>query len=351
MRYNSFVKKTIYLKISNHEPLASQLQDAAEIIKRGGLVAFPTETVYGLGANALDSDAVRSIFVAKNRPSDNPIIVHIAEVADLEKYATRVPEIAHQLIKKFWPGPLTLVLEKSENIPFAVTAGSQTVTLRLPSHPIARELIKLAGVPIAAPSANTSGRPSPTTAQHVLQDLDGKVDMILDGGPTNVGVESTVLDVTVQPPMLLRPGEVTFEELQNFIPDLQLLSQLNAAENQVVRSPGLKYQHYTPNSSIILVHAKSKESFQQKAKELVQAAKLRSEKVAVLSLDELDETLSSLQLATKTPAQYAHLLFEAFRNFELQGVDLIVAQAIPAQGVGRAVMDRLTRAADQEIWL
>ncbi len=351
MSYNRQVKKTVYLKIKSLENLTEQLQEAAKIIREGGLVAFPTETVYGLGANALNPEAVKSIFVAKNRPVDNPVIVHIADRADMDVYAKDIPQLARVLARQFWPGPLTLVLQKADNIPQEVTAGAQTVTLRLPSHPIAQELIRLAGVPIAAPSANTSGRPSPTTAQHVLNDLDGKVDMIIDGGPTNVGVESTVLDVVVQPPMLLRPGEVTFEELQQLIPDLQLLSQLTTSETQIVRSPGLKYQHYTPKSSVILIHATSVELFKQKAKELVKAAEQKSEKAAILSLDELGEEVTPIQLAAKSPARYAAILFDAFRNFELQAVDIIIAQAIPATGVGRAVMDRLSRAADQEEWL
>ena len=345
------VKKTKYLKIDESKNLSEQLQEAADIIRNGGLVAFPTETVYGLGANALNAEAVKSIFAAKNRPADNPVIVHIANQNDLSRYAIEVPNIAKTLIHAFWPGPLTLVLRKSAEIPMEVTAGSETVTIRFPDHKIAQELIRLAGVPIAAPSANTSGRPSPTTAQHVLQDLDGKVDLIIDGGPTNVGVESTVLDITSQPPLLLRPGQVTFEELQAFLPDLQLLTQLTAEENVTVRSPGMKYKHYSPKSTVLLIHAHDRATFEKKVREVLSSEKHQLQKIGVLSLDELSEKFSPYQVSAKTPSKYAHILFDIFRNFEEQEVELILVQAVPATGVGRAVMDRLTRAADEEVWI
>lgn len=343
--------KTKYIKIDQSQDLSPQLSEAARIIQQGGLVAFPTETVYGLGANALDPDAVKKIFAAKNRPVDNPMIVHIANENELSEYAIEVPQIAKTLIHAFWPGPLTLVLRKSALIPREVTAGSQMVTIRLPDHKIARELIRLAGVPIAAPSANTSGRPSPTTAQHVLEDLEGKVDMVLDGGATNVGIESTVLDIVSRPPILLRPGHVTFEELQQFIPDLQLLTQLNSEENLELRSPGLKYKHYSPKSSIILVHASSPEIFKKKVVEFMSSEKHQLQRVGVLSLDDLGEQFSPCQVAAKTPAAFAHILFDVFRNFEQQDVEVILIQAISTVGVGRAVMDRLVRAADEEVWL
>lgn len=343
------MKKTIYVKINPTEPLRFQLKEAAEIIKKGGLVAFPTETVYGLGANALDPVAVKSIFTAKNRPSDNPLIVHISKVVDLDVYAVKVSPLVRKLVAQFWPGPLTLVLKKSELIPLSVTAGSQTVTLRLPNHPIACELINLAGVPIAAPSANTSGRPSPTTAQHVLQDLDGKIDMVIDGGPTRVGVESTVLDAISEPPILLRPGEISFESLREYAPNIHLLSQLAVSETQRIRSPGLKYQHYSPSSKVVLIHAQTLKQFKAKAIELAQAS--IGKKIAVLSLDDLGETVTPYQVVAGTSSRYAALLFDAFRQFEQQGVDTIIAQAISEDGVGRAVMDRLTRAADEEVWI
>ncbi len=345
------MKKTIYLKIDYAKNVDEQLQEAAEIIRRGGLVAFPTETVYGLGANALDSEAVKGIFEAKKRPSDNPIIVHIADENLLGEYAIEIPQIAKTLIHQFWPGPLTLVLRKSELIPAEVTAGAQTVTIRLPDHKIAQALIRLAGVPIAAPSANTSGRPSPTTAQHVREDLDGRVDMIIDGGPTNVGVESTVLDLTSEPPMLLRPGQVTYEELQEYLPNLQLLTQLTTEENVTVRSPGLKYKHYSPKSTVILIHTEDLKRFEEKIRQFMSSEEHQLQRIGILSLDELSENFSPYQLAAKTPEEFARVLFDTFRNFEQQEVGVIFVQALPVTGVGRAVMDRLTRAADEEVWI
>lgn len=342
--------KTKIITIQSNQDLEFQLQEAAEIIKKGGLVAFPTETVYGLGANALDSSAVKSIFIAKGRPSDNPVIIHIANPTEISKYAKEIPEVAFTLAKKFWPGPLTLVLKKREIIPSEVTAGASTVTIRLPDHKIAQTLIKLAGVPIAAPSANTSGRPSPTTAQHVLADLDGKVDLVIDGGPASVGLESTVLDLILEPAMVLRPGQVTFEELQHYLPNLQTLTQLVSSEN-IVRSPGMKYKHYSPKSAVVLIHAQSTEAFENKVKEFIAARVTTTEKIAILSLDEIHEKLTPYQISAQSPSDFAHILFNVFRNFEQQQIDVILVQAIPAYGVGRAVMDRLTRAADEEFFV
>ncbi len=353
---------TKYLQISpaaTSAELRDQLAEAAAIIRGGGLVAFPTETVYGLGANALDPLAVKKIFAAKQRPADNPVIIHIAEVTELAKYAVRIPEKAWELATAFWPGPLTLVLPKAEIIPLEVTAGSQTVTVRLPANPIARTLIELAGVPIAAPSANTSGRPSPTIAQHVLHDLDGQVDLIIDGGPTEVGVESTVLDLVLEPPTILRPGQVTFEQLEPYLPDLQTLSALGDStgislltnSTRPVRSPGLKYKHYSPSSTVILIHANSTAEFEHKVQELLEIAASKNQAVGILSLDELTHQFSPHQVSANTPATYAHILFDTFRQFEMHQVQLILAQAIPTAGVGRAVMDRLTRAADEEVWV
>lgn len=348
--------KTTYLKISqttNPAELDVLLQPAAEVIKRGGLVAFPTETVYGLGANALDEAAVRAIFDAKQRPADNPLIVHLAEATDMSKYARQIPEMAGQLAAKFWPGPLTLVLEKADVIPLLVTAGSNTVTLRVPKHPIAQALMRLAGVPIAAPSANTSGRPSPTMAEDVRADLDGKIDLIIDGGPTDVGVESTVLDLVLDPPTILRPGKITIEDLRPLLPNVQLLSDMKkiSQESLPVRSPGLKYKHYSPNSTVVLIHAKDEASWVAKVNEFVSIAAQKNQQVAIISQFAEPQPLSAHHLILSDASNYAHQLFHAFRQFEQQQVSLILVQAIPETGLGRAVMDRLTRAADEEIWV
>ena len=235
------------------------LHKAVRIIKKGGLVAFPTETVYGLGANALDKKAVRKIFKVKKRPLDNPIIVHIAEIEDLNLLAKNIPEEVKILTKKFWPGPLTLVLFKKKIVPEEVTAGTNTVAIRMPDNEIALRLIRSSGVPIAAPSANLAGKPSSTIAQHVFEDLGDKIDLIFDGGPTKIGVESTVVDLTVQPPQILRPGGISFEELKRVIKNIQLhpslLSEIRFASQLFngVKSPGMKYRHYAPKASLILV--------------------------------------------------------------------------------------------------
>ncbi|MFN4218128.1 MAG: L-threonylcarbamoyladenylate synthase [Candidatus Bipolaricaulia bacterium] len=226
------------------------LEQAAQIIRSGGLVAFPTETVYGLGADALNENAVRKIFIAKDRPPDDPVIVHIAHVHQLALLARHIPQKVWDLTGRFWPGPLTLVLPKTERVPAVTTGGLGTIAVRAPAHPVAKRLIELSGCPIAAPSANRFGRPSPTTAQHVLEDLDGRIDLILDGGPTPIGVESTVLDLTQDPPMILRPGGVTLEALQEILGEVRLLS--SSASEAAKRSPGTRWRHYAPKAKLIL---------------------------------------------------------------------------------------------------
>src|SRR5512137_2047426 len=241
--------QTFVVKVSPKAPQKKLILTAAEVLRRGGLVAFPTETVYGLGADALNADAVKQIFVAKGRPLDNPIIVHIASVADLKALTSHVPERASLLIDRFWPGPLTLILQKSPDVPDDVTGGLGTVAVRMPQNKIALALIKALGHPIAAPSANLSGRPSGTTAEHVLQDFAGKIDMILDGGPVTVGVESTVLDLSRKPPAILRPGAITQEDLE---PLLGRVVMGRGAESKK-RSPGTRYRHYSPKARVTLV--------------------------------------------------------------------------------------------------
>ncbi|MCL6642853.1 MAG: threonylcarbamoyl-AMP synthase, partial [Candidatus Bipolaricaulota bacterium] len=230
---------------------AAAIERAAQIIRSGGVVAFPTETVYGLGADALNEDAVRKIFTAKERPFDDPLIVHIAHAEQLSLLARHIPRQAWDLTERFWPGPLTLVLPKTDRVPTVTAGGLDTVAVRAPAHPVARSLIERSGVPIAAPSANRFGRPSPTTAQHVWDDLNGRIDLILDGGPTPIGVESTVLDLTQDPPMVLRPGGVTLEELREVLGEVRLLD--SSASEAAKRSPGTRYRHYAPKARVLLV--------------------------------------------------------------------------------------------------
>ncbi|MCK9525103.1 MAG: L-threonylcarbamoyladenylate synthase, partial [Limnochordia bacterium] len=230
-----------------------EIGEAARLLAEGKVVAFPTETVYGLGANALNPQAVAAIFQAKGRPQDNPLIVHLSEGGQVEAFVKDIPAQARLLMERFWPGPLTFVLEKTERIPSVVTAGLETVAVRVPDHPIALELLKQIEFPLAAPSANVSGRPSPTRAQHVLADLDGLIPAILDGGETGWGLESTVLDCTVWPFRLLRPGGVTLEDLRALVPVQYGAAQGGHVEEQVPRSPGMKYQHYAPEADVYLV--------------------------------------------------------------------------------------------------
>lgn len=311
---------------------------AAQIIRSGGLVAFPTETVYGLGADALNEDAVRKIFIAKERPFDDPLIVHIADAQQLLLLARHIPQRAWELVKKFWPGPLTLVLPKTERVPAVTTGGLETVAVRMPGHPIARQLIELSGCPIAAPSANRFGRPSPTTAQHVLEDLDGRIELILDGGPTPIGVESTVLDLTQDPPMILRPGGVTLEALQEILGEVRLLS--SAKSEAAKRSPGTRWRHYAPRAQLVLAEPAELE---QIVRELLKDGKRVGVMISQGRLPCSPDRLSVIHMPSDL-SEYARLLFRVLRELDAHGVDVIVVEAVEEHGLGRAIMDRLRKA-------
>ncbi len=311
---------------------------AAQIIRSGGLVAFPTETVYGLGADALNEDAVRKIFIAKERPFDDPLIVHIAAAQQLLLLARHIPQRAWELVKKFWPGPLTLVLPKTERVPAVTTGGLETVAVRMPGHPIARQLIELSGCPIAAPSANRFGRPSPTTAQHVLEDLDGRIELILDGGPTPIGVESTVLDLTQDPPMILRPGGVTLEVLQEILGEVRLLS--SAKSEAAKRSPGTRWRHYAPRAQLVLAEPAELE---QIVRELLKDGKRVGVMISQGRLPCSPDRLSVIHMPSDL-SEYARLLFRVLRELDAHGVDVIVVEAVEEHGLGRAIMDRLRKA-------
>ncbi len=336
--------------MDRNNPDRDKLRFAADVLRSGGLVAFPTETVYGLGANALDEKAVYGIFNAKGRPSDNPLIVHIADTGDLPRLVREVPETAQRLIDAYWPGPLTLVMKKSDVIPPRITAGLDTVGIRMPSHPVARELIALAKVPVAAPSANISGKPSTTTAAHVIEDLAGKVDVIIDSGSSEVGVESTVLDATVDPPVILRPGGITPEQVSRVAGAVQVDASLFGRndENFVPRSPGMKYTHYSPEADVYIVDGpmeKVVEFINRKCAE--NAAK--GIKTGVLASE---QTMRQYGPATvicagdrNRPETVAAGLFDNLRRFDHLGVQVIYVEAFDAKGIGLAVMNRLYRAA------
>ncbi len=335
----------------------SQVVDAAKLIRQGEVVAFPTETVYGLGANALYDDAVEKIFLAKGRPSDNPLIVHIGELEQLHAIAREVPEPAVKLIEAFWPGPLTLILPKTNRVASLVTAGLDSVGVRMPDHPLALALIREAGVPIAAPSANRSGRPSPTTADHVRADLDGRIAGILDGGGTGVGVESTVLDLTTEPPMILRPGGITLELIESVIGDVQVDPAFLVGAEETPRSPGMKYTHYAPQGEMWLVSGADHIDVQKKMRELLADAKHHGRKTGVLATEETAsfwrgkaEADVVLSCGSQTNlASVAQMLYGVLRQFDDLGVQYIVAETFPREGMGMAVMNRLEKAAGGRI--
>lgn len=324
------------------------VQTAAAILKRGGLVGIPTETVYGLGANGLDPGAVEDIFKAKGRPQDNPLILHIPEVSWLERCCRDVPQQAYDLAQAFWPGPLTMVLLRKEMVPDAVTAGLSTVGMRCPAHPLCRAIISAAGVPVAAPSGNTSGRPSPTTAQHMLEDMDGKIEAIVDGGPCEVGVESTIIDLTCAPPRLLRPGGVTLEQLRSVLGEVAVdpavTRLLGAGEKP--KAPGMKYRHYAPKAPVTVVAGDPERA----ARYIASHAAAED---GIICFDEYTELFTSQTAARPVmdlgPAgdkeEQARHIFDALRQFDHTDVPAIWAQCPDTEGIGLAIANRLNKAA------
>jgi L-threonylcarbamoyladenylate synthase len=346
---------TQVVKIDTKDIDINKLKPAAEALKEGRIVAFPTETVYGLGANALDQEAVRKIFIAKGRPSDNPLIVHIADRKKVFQLTACVPEKAVALMDKLWPGPLTLVMKKSPVIPDVITAGLDTVAIRMPEHPVALELIRQAEIPIAAPSANVSGKPSPTTAQHVLDDLDGKIEMIVDAGSSRVGLESTVLDVSADPPVLLRPGGITPQQIENIIGHIDIDKTIlgRVSTTNVPRSPGMKYKHYSPKAHVIIVESSSPDSQADKICQLAEVNKKEGRKVGICATDQtygLYKGFETISMGDREhPETIASRLFSLLREFDDRGVDIILAEAVDQNGVGLAIMNRMVKAAGYDI--
>ncbi len=321
------------------------IRRAAEMLRAGGLVAFPTETVYGLGANALDENAVAGIFAAKGRPAADPLIVHLHGVAQLAGVTRAVPPIALRLAEVFWPGPLTLILPKSPAVPALVTSGLETVAVRIPDHPLALALLEAADLPVAAPSANRFGRTSPTTAQHVWHDLHGRIDLILDGGPTPIGVESTVLDVTASPPRILRPGGIAPEMLEPVIGPVQVSGQTERLQAGLP-SPGLLEKHYAPQAEMVLFTGrKARQALMAYLREQSAAGR----KVGVLAVDQEAEEAQRAgavvyRLGGALPS-VARRIYAGMRWLDGQGVDLILCRDFGQEGLGLAIHDRLTRAA------
>ena len=317
---------------------------AANIIKSGGLVAVPTETVYGLGADGLNPEAVAKIFVAKGRPQDNPLILHIADAADMEKFCHSIPAAAYRLAEKFWPGPLTMVLPARDIVPKCTTAGLPTVAVRCPDNAVTREIIRLAGVPVAAPSANISGKPSTTTAQHVLHDHDGKIAAIVDGGPCQVGVESTIVDMTEERPRLLRPGGITPEQLLEVLGDLVVDKAVTAQidKDAVVKAPGMKYKHYAPQADVIIVAGS-----RQKAADYIHRHITPKDRVLCFE-EELPLYADCNPLAYGREASVESLsagLFAALRELDDPAISKVYARCPEGGGVAYAVQNRLKKAA------
>ena len=327
----------------------AELKEASAVIRSGGLVAFPTETVYGLGGDATNPEASRKIYAAKGRPSDNPLIVHIADFSQLEDIVAEVPQEARDLAEAFWPGPLTMILRKNEVIPYETTGGLDTVAIRMPSHPVARRVLQDSGCMIAAPSANTSGRPSPTTAQHVWEDLQGKIEVLLDGGLVGIGIESTIVDLSEDQPMILRPGFITQEMLS------QVLGQVGmdpgiASENskKPPKAPGMRYRHYAPKADLTLVEGHMDQVI-AKINALTGEAQVKGQSVGVLATAENQDAYIADHVIVigqrEDEAEIARHLFDVLRQFDTLGVDVIYSESFAAAGVGQAIMNRLLKAA------
>jgi L-threonylcarbamoyladenylate synthase len=318
----------------------TMLHEAVAVLHRGGIVAFPTETVYGLGADALNESAVRKVFQAKGRPSDNPLIVHIADEAHILLFAAEFPEKGKQLAKHFWPGPMTLVVKRHSRVPNIVTANLETVAVRIPNHPVTLALLKEFNSGVVGPSANTSGKPSPTTAQHVADDLDGKIDIILNAGATTIGVESTVIDVTLDPPMILRFGGLSREEIENAIGAVQVAVK----EESLKRSPGTRHRHYAPNAEVILIEEGNTDELERRYNEI----KSQGKQIGVVTHSiSISQSIPSIFAKSIGPSvqQFARYLFASLRELDEQHVDVILVERVASTGLGAAVMDRLNKAA------
>ena len=357
--------KRVMIEDRNHIK-DEELGEAAGILRSGGLVAFPTETVYGLGGNALDEDAAGKIYAAKGRPSDNPLIAHVSCMEEVAPLVKEIPEAGRKLMEAFWPGPLTMIFPKSDKVPYGTTGGLDTVAIRMPDDPVANRLIALAGVPVAAPSANTSGRPSPTTADHVWQDMNGRIEMIIDGGPVGIGVESTIVDVSSAVPAVLRPGAITMEMLEAVLGDVSVDPAILGPLSADVRpkAPGMKYKHYAPKADLTLVEPedvdrengldeKQLQAMIGKVRELSRGKIEAGCKVGVICTDESRHCYTDGEVrsigARKSQASVAHNLYALLREFDDLGVDYIFSESFPKDHLGQAIMNRLSKAAGYKI--
>ena len=345
---------TKVVKIDKEQIDDEKLMEAAEILRAGGLVAFPTETVYGLGANALNEEAAKKIYAAKGRPSDNPLIAHISKPEELAPLVKEVPEAGKKLMEAYWPGPLTMIFPKSDIVPYGTTGGLDTVAIRMPDHPVALELIRRSGVPIAAPSANTSGRPSPTKAEHVMEDLHGKIPMILDGGAVMVGVESTIIDFTETVPVILRPGWITKESMEEFLGcEVLMNTSLKASDHGIPRAPGMKYKHYAPKAEMVLVLGDDQEKVVDHINQLAKEQKEQGKKIGIIASDETKDLYQADEVVSV--GQRAHLetvtahLYDVLREFDHKDVDMIYSEGFEGEPLSEAIMNRMVKAAGHEI--
>ena len=344
---------TIYAVIKGDNADEEQIRQAGDILKAGGLVAFPTETVYGLGGDALNPDSSKKIYAAKGRPSDNPLIVHICRWEDIYRIAEPVTEEAKRLAEAFWPGPLTMILQKKDTVPKETTGGLDTVAIRFPSHPVARRLIEAAGGFVAAPSANASGRPSPTMAEYVAEDMNGRIDMILDGGAVGIGLESTIVDVSGPEPIILRPGYVTQEMLEKVLGEVELdQTILDGTTAQRPKAPGMKYRHYAPKGELSIVEG-SAEAVVEHINGLCARAAAEGKKTGVIATDETFSRYTADSVKSvgsrEDEEAIAHSLYRILREFDDEEVEVMYTESFSSYGMGQALMNRLLKAAGHRI--
>ncbi len=349
--------KTLLIELTkelNIDQYKKGIDQAAQILRDGGTVAFPTETVYGIGANALSQEAISQIFTAKGRPDDNPLIVHVPSVEAVAPLVADINQTTKRLMEAFWPGPLTLIMKKSDRIPASVTAGLETVGVRVPSHPVAMDLLEAAGIPVAAPSANLSGKPSPTKGSHVVRDLDGRVHAIVWGDDSQIGLESTVVDVTTDVPMILRPGGITLEALREIAPETTVDPAIDqqASKALVPRSPGMKYTHYAPKADLRLFVGESGKVIAE-IQRLQQALESEGKTVGILTSEEHAASYKGdhvLTFGSKVSLEtVAGQLFHCLRTFDETQVDVILAEGVERKGLGVAIMNRLLKAAGNQM--
>lgn len=343
--------EVIVMKAENLDSAA--LKKGGEILKRGGLVAFPTETVYGLGGNALDPEAAKKIYAAKGRPSDNPLIVHIADMERLSEITAKIPQKANILAETYWPGPLTIILPKAACVPAETTGGLESVAVRLPADPIAQALIREAGGFVAAPSANTSGRPSPTTAQHVIEDLGDAVELIIDGGRVGIGLESTIVDFTEEIPMVLRPGAISLEMLQEIIGEVKLdRALLKESEQERPKAPGMKYRHYAPKAELFIVEGPA-EDVVEEINRCAQDAEKEGKQIGIIAAEETIAKYTQGVVkcigSREDEETIARNLYEVLREFDECQVCAIYSEAFYTPRMGQAIMNRLLKAAGHKI--